>query len=236
MVSLKCSPNVYRRSKSEVAIPFRDELTISPLDINFEERIRLSISSSPLSFDSPKIGSDTSLKSTCDEDACARSRTSSVASVDSFASMNTIPDVQAARTRKSKPAPWKKLVQFVEDHKTDDRSLYTTVLLRNIPTKYVNAWLIEEIQATGNRCNFVHMPMAKKFDINLGYAFINFVTPMEAQNFLESWQGHQFVKQPRSAKRATVEYSSLQGFEQNVDFYSARRVAKSKYAPWILRE
>jgi RNA recognition motif-containing protein len=145
-------------------------------------------------------------------------------------------DVQATKTRKSKPAPWKKQVQQIVEPVVEDRSDFTTVLLRNIPTRYVTSWLIEEIQATGNRCNFVHMPMAKKFDINLGYAFINFVTPAEALDFYENFQGHQFVKQPRSAKRATVEFSSLQGFEENVDFYSARRVAKSKHAPWILRE
>jgi hypothetical protein len=78
--------------------------------------------------------------------------------------------------------------------------------------------------------------MAPKFDINLGYAFINFVTPAEAQDFLECFEGHRFGRQPRSQKRASIDFASLQGFDQNVEFYSGRRVAKSKHAPWILRD
>jgi RNA recognition motif-containing protein len=157
-----------------------------------------------------------------------------VASAESFRS-NSVTDANSKK-RKTKPAPWKKLTQYVNEHKTEDRSDFTTVLLRNIPTRYTTNWLIEEIHNTGNRCNFVHMPMAKKFDINLGYAFINFITPAEALDFFENFQGHQFVKQPRSAKRAAVEFSSLQGFDANVEFYASRRVAKSKHAPWILRD
>jgi RNA recognition motif-containing protein len=117
-----------------------------------------------------------------------------------------------------------------------DESEFTTLILRNIPTRYSTAWLIEEIQATGNRCNFVHMPMAPKIDINLGYAFINFVTAEEAKAFLENYRGQRFAKQPRSNKRASIDYASLQGFQQNVDFYKGRRIAKTKYAPWVLRE
>jgi RNA recognition motif-containing protein len=126
-------------------------------------------------------------------------------------------------------------VEFVNDHQKKEDE-YTTIMIRHIPTKYNQQWLVEEIQATGNRCNFVHMPIAKKFDINLGYAFVNFVTPGEAQTFLASFQGHQFVKQPRSAKRAVVSYASLQGFEENLEFYSARRISNTKRAPWVLRD
>jgi hypothetical protein len=140
-----------------------------------------------------------------------------------------------SRKNTVKDAPWRKLTEFVNEHQKQEDD-YTTVMIRHIPTKYIQSWLVEEIQATGNRCNFVHLPIAKKYDINLGYAFVNFVTPEEAQTFLASFQGHQFVKQPRSAKRAVVSFASLQGFQENVEFYNARRIANTKRAPWVLRD
>jgi RNA recognition motif-containing protein len=172
---------------------------------------------------------------------CNRPSTFSTASSDDeashhssevFASMNSLAEVQ---TKKRRSSGSKKLTQYVRKNTTGP-SEFTTVIIRNIPTRYTTPWLIEEIQATGNRCNFVHMPMARKIDINLGYAFVNFVTPEEAKAFLAAFEGHQFGRQPRSSKRAAVDFASLQGFEQNVEFYSGRRVAKSKHAPWILRD
>jgi RNA recognition motif-containing protein len=126
-----------------------------------------------------------------------------------------------------------KLAEFSNKHlKSEDE--YTTVMVRNIPTKYTQQWLVEEVQATGNTCDFVHMPIAKKFPINLGYAFVNFRTPEEARNFLHIFKGHPFAKSPNSSKRALVSFASLQGFEENLQFYSSKRVSISKRGPWIL--
>lgn len=155
------------------------------------------------------------------------SEMSTVASESSFA-------VEGAEGKKRRSSGSKKLGKHVKKNQVAE-SEFTTVILRNIPTRYTTAWLVEEVQSTGNRCNFVHMPMAQKAPINLGYAFINFVTPEEAKAFMECFAGQGFAKQPRSSKRASVDFASLQGFEQNVDFYSGRRIAKSKNAPWVLR-
>jgi hypothetical protein len=220
-----------RRSKSDLVLSSGEEFLIAPLDLDLERKVNdiCSNNSSPLSRKAfSRDGSiDRPMHSRSGASLEVPSSNASVVSDESNDDLKS--------TEKTLP-PWKKLTEYVAENKTEDPSQYTTVLLRNIPTRYVTSWLIEEIQATGNRCNFVHMPMAKKFDINLGYAFINFMTPAEALNFIDCFEGHQFAKQPRSTKRAAVEFSSLQGFEANVDFYSARRITKSKYAPWILRD
>jgi RNA recognition motif-containing protein len=130
--------------------------------------------------------------------------------------------------------PWRNLDQFVNENPVDPTK-YTTVMVRNIPAKYSLEHFIEEILATGNQCNFVHLPLAKKRGVNLGYAFVNFVTADMAQNFLEVFQDRQFDRYQNSDKRASVMYASLQGFEANVQFYSGRRIAGTKRAPWVLQ-
>jgi hypothetical protein len=132
-----------------------------------------------------------------------------------------------------KEAPWRKLKEFVTEHQVDPSS-YTTVMIRNIPGKYTIECLLAEIRHTGNEVNFVHLPLAKKCDINLGYAFVNFVTSSMARDFLRLFDGHHFLKQPNSAKRAAVDFASMQGYDANVEFYSKRRIAGTKRAPWIL--
>jgi RNA recognition motif-containing protein len=129
----------------------------------------------------------------------------------------------------------KKLAEFTNKHLKSEEE-YTTVMVRNIPTKYTQQWFVEEVQSIGSSCDFVHMPIAKKFPINLGYAFVNFVTPEEARQFIATFRGHQFSKSPNSSKRALVSYASLQGFEENLEFYSSKRVTSSKRGPWVLQQ
>jgi hypothetical protein len=128
--------------------------------------------------------------------------------------------------------PWRQLEDFVSENQVD-RSSYTTVMIRNIPGKYTLDCIRQEVQSTGNKCNFVHLPLSKKMDINLGYAFVNFETPEMAADFLKVFDEHKFAKKPLSSKRAAVDYASMQGFEANVEFYSTRRIAGTKRAPWV---
>jgi hypothetical protein len=114
-----------------------------------------------------------------------------------------------------------------------EESDYTTVMIRNIPSRYSPEWLSEEVQAIAP-CNFIHMPKARRSDLNLGYAFVNFETQEGARLFLEEFEGYQFIRQPRSLKRASVSFAALQGFQANVDFYSSTKIAaKLGRAPWV---
>jgi RNA recognition motif-containing protein len=119
---------------------------------------------------------------------------------------------------------------------TEDESEYTTVFVRNIPSKYTLEWLLEEVQAVAD-CDFMHIPTARRSKSNFGYAFINFVTPEDARKFLEEFEGHRFARQPFSSKRACVGFAELQGFSQNIAFHNAPKILaklnERGTAPWI---
>jgi RNA recognition motif-containing protein len=179
-----------------------------------------------LTLELPKIDekiADSSSVSPTSSDISALSHTTSLCSSNLS---------EQSRKSDKQQAPWRKLKEFVTDNQIDS-SNYTTIMIRNIPGKYTVHCLIEEIRLTGNECNFVHLPLSKKMDINLGYAFVNFLTPEMARDFLQAFQDYQFLKHPNSTKRAAVDYASMQGFEANVTFYAGRRIAGTKRAPWV---
>lgn len=151
----------------------------------------------------------------------------------SFCSRSSVTSVASTVSEKSE-APWRKLKSFAAKNQVES-SEYTTVMIRNIPGLYTVECLVEEVCQTGNQCNFAHLPLTKKGDFNLGYAFVNFLTPEMARDFLEVFEGHQYLKH-ESSKVAEVDYASMQGFDANVEFYSKRRITKTKRAPWVLRQ
>jgi hypothetical protein len=109
----------------------------------------------------------------------------------------------------------------------------TTLMIRNISNRYTPEWLLEEIMEIAE-CDFLHLPKANQSAANLGYAFVNFSSPTGAQEFLMAFEGHQFVKQPNSSKRAKVSFAELQGFQPNVDFYNQPKIAnKLARKPWV---
>jgi RNA recognition motif-containing protein len=110
-------------------------------------------------------------------------------------------------------------------------------MIRNIPAKYTMEFLLDEIRETGNECDFVHLPLSKKMDINLGYAFVNFLTPEMATHFLRVFEAHQFLKLGHpSLQTAQLHYADMQGLDANVEFYSKTRIAGTKRAPWVLKQ
>jgi RNA recognition motif-containing protein len=92
-----------------------------------------------------------------------------------------------------------------------------TVMLRNIPNRYTEEWLVEEIDAVVSGCDFVYLPINfNKKNTNLGYAFVNFQTAAAAEVFMAEFEGHQFHRQPRSLKRAQISLANVQGKEANI--------------------
>jgi RNA recognition motif-containing protein len=119
----------------------------------------------------------------------------------------------------------------------NQEDMMTTVMIRNIPCKYTQEWLIEEISSGfTDQFNFFYMPVARKSPGCLGYAFINFVNEEDASQFLVAFENYAFPKQPNSTKRATVAYAALQGFTKNVKFYDRSKIGKSKFRPYINRQ
>jgi RNA recognition motif-containing protein len=116
-----------------------------------------------------------------------------------------------------------------------DESKYTTVMVRNIPCKYKQEEMVAEVARITENFDFLYLPPARtaKVDKNLGYAFINFRTPADAQLFMEEFQGHQFTLYKNSTKRALVLFADLQGFEDNVQYYRKSKVTRTKFRPYI---
>jgi hypothetical protein len=126
------------------------------------------------------------------------------------------------------------LENFAETHQIPEDQ-WTTVMIRHIPCRYSQDELFQEVADMGLAFNFLYLPPARRSPGNLGYAFVNFVHAVHAQYFVEAFKGHAFVCQPKSKKRAVVMFAKLQGFKENVEFYSGVKVSKSKHRPFVDR-
>lgn len=111
--------------------------------------------------------------------------------------------------------------------------LRTTVMIRGIPKNYDQDMLKAEVEATGLAVNFLYLPPGKSKS-NRSYGFVNFETEYAAAQFIYLFEGHSW-KQSNQSKLANVGYATLQGYEQNIEFFSKQEVAKgvSKRSPWI---
>merc|ERR1719421_1602217 len=108
-------------------------------------------------------------------------------------------------------------------------------MIRNIPCKYKQEYLMEEVSAVTPRFNFLYMPPARRDGGSKGYAFVNFCDEQTAFRFISEFQGHVFYRQPNSLKRSDVGYAEIQGLVKNVKFYKKCKVFKSKFQPYVDR-
>lgn len=109
----------------------------------------------------------------------------------------------------------------------------TTVMIRGIPKNYDQNMLLAEVQAVGLPVNFLYLPPGKT-KTNRSYGFANFESELAAAEFLCRFEGHQWC-QTNVYKVASTGFATLQGFEQNVEFFSREEVAAgvSKRVPWV---
>lgn len=113
-----------------------------------------------------------------------------------------------------------------------------TVMIRHIPCKYAQEQLMQEVLEFTNNFDYFYLPPARtaKVEKNLGYAFVNFNSHQEAEDFMEAFQGYQFKAFPNSLKRAQVNLAELQGVAANVESYQNSKVDKIKFVPWIMQK
>jgi len=104
----------------------------------------------------------------------------------------------------------------------------TTVMIRNIPERYTQQDLADEMDELGLRdlWDFLYLPGDKGMQKNAGYAFVNFVDSDWAQHCLTSLDGHMFQRyaaklrqRARPRKPATTAYAHVQGAEANMRHY-----------------
>jgi len=110
----------------------------------------------------------------------------------------------------------------------------TTAMLRNIPNKYTQAGLLEEIDNAGfaDSYDFFYLPIDMHNRANVGYAFINFLVPEEMARFTHSFTDYRFQKHS-SDKIARVSTAHIQGLAGNLNHFSSCAVARSQHRPVV---
>merc|ERR550514_2248452 len=103
----------------------------------------------------------------------------------------------------------------------EEEEARTTVLMRDVPSSYSSSKLIDLFDAAGfwGTYDFVYLPIDFRTNMSLGYAFANFVSSKDAQQFMKYFDGFsswQFV----SPKVCKVNWSEPnQGLEEHVSRY-----------------
>jgi len=92
-----------------------------------------------------------------------------------------------------------------------------TLMVRNFPRRSSQSRLIERLHASGfeGTYDFVYLPFCFAKKQNLGYAFINFRTPKDANTFTERWHNKSLDNLP-NPRALHVCIAHIQGKEQNV--------------------
>jgi len=116
----------------------------------------------------------------------------------------------------------------------------TTAMLRNIPSKFTQQSLLEEIDAEGfnGLYDFFYLPMDVRNKTNVGYAFVNFLEPDDMARFSRHFEGYRF-KNNNSQKIATVSPAHVQGLKRNIQQLSKKAVLhfnKGQYKPVVFRD
>ncbi|KAL8506276.1 hypothetical protein ACS0TY_017228 [Phlomoides rotata] len=87
----------------------------------------------------------------------------------------------------------------------------TTLMIKNIPNKYTSKMLLSAIDETHKGTyDFLYLPIDFKNKCNVGYAFINMVTPSHIISFYEAFNGKKWEKF-NSEKVASLAYARIQG-------------------------
>jgi hypothetical protein len=122
---------------------------------------------------------------------------------------------------------------------TDEWTDVHTIMMRNVPNKYTQNQLIDELNCRGfsGTFDFIYLPIDPDTDANRGYAFVNFDDPSDAQLFKAEFDGCR-MSHFDSHKFLTVTPATLQGFDANYSHYANARVNRGDPAkrPMFFRE
>lgn len=102
-------------------------------------------------------------------------------------------------------------------------SLFTTVMVKNIPTRFTPLSLVEAIGERGfvlGSFDFLYMPMDFKTKKNCGYCFINFMSYGLASQFAAIMEGEQ-LRAATSEKCLHIIPSRRQGLKDNMDVFAS---------------
>lgn len=89
----------------------------------------------------------------------------------------------------------------------------TTLMIKNIPNKYTSKMLLAAIdEKHKGTYDFLYLPIDFKNKCNVGYAFINMVSPAHIIPFYEALNGKKWEKF-NSEKVASLAYARIQGLD-----------------------
>ncbi len=109
---------------------------------------------------------------------------------------------------------------------TKGKEKRTTLMIQNIPNKYTRQMLVDELNDKHRHCyDFLYLPIDFRNKCNLGYAFINMITPADVVSLHNNMRGQSW-KQSRSEKKADVKWGRLQGKRSLVEHFRASSFLK----------
>jgi len=115
----------------------------------------------------------------------------------------------------------------------------TTIMMRNIPNRYTPEDLLKEVISRnfGQKFNYFYLPMDFTSGVNMGYAFINFLSSQHVDPFYREFHGTQLPKYT-TAKIIEICPASTQGYVENVTKFlkgAARRIQNQFFRPLIFK-
>mmetsp|Transcript_76385 Transcript_76385/g.210955 ORF Transcript_76385/g.210955 Transcript_76385/m.210955 type:complete len:478 (-) Transcript_76385:160-1593(-) len=114
--------------------------------------------------------------------------------------------------------------------KYSNQGKITTLMLRNIPSKYTQDMLLEELidcMGSSDSFDFFYLPWDQQNDCNIGYAFVNFRSASAAERCSRIFTNFSF-RRFDSPKVCRVYPAHIQGLENNVLHLMDRAVAEAR--------
>lgn len=113
----------------------------------------------------------------------------------------------------------------------------TTMMLRHIPCRKTQEEVMSHIDSKGfqGRYDFLYLPSDTRCGANLGYAFVNFLTPEDAERFKNEMDGYRFSG-CGSAKACAVNPAHVQGLQQNLATFKRMEVMRSARKPFFIAD
>ncbi|KAI3744073.1 hypothetical protein L1987_57145 [Smallanthus sonchifolius] len=109
------------------------------------------------------------------------------------------------------PMDNKKQFQLDLDKISNGEDTRTTLMIKNIPNKYTSNMLLAAINENhSGTYDFIYLPIDFKNKCNVGYAFINMLSPMHIIPFYQVFNGKKWEKF-NSEKVTSLAYARIQG-------------------------
>lgn len=124
-----------------------------------------------------------------------------------------------------------------EQQQPKEKVPITTMMLKNIPCRKSQEEVAMHIDQKGfsGRYDFFYLPRDVKFRANLGYAFINFLTPEDASSFEQEMNGYRF-NGSGSTKACAIVPAHVQGLVNNLAAFKRTEVMRSSRKPYFAGE